>query len=894
MENLQNLLDAAKNLIADGKTLEALELLLGSQAAKSGLIPTNTLIMLKHRCVIYKYEKFMNTGPDNTEPNKINAALLSFIDDIANKNKIKLEVTESETISGKAANDTASKALGRELTLNYFTVSFSDRYLFKDGELNNLAINDIAHKVLHSDLSNFFINERQKRLCRNIFVIGAGATYNNFKELPFGDEMRDVLYKELEVEDYLKKIEKFKAGTREAFEEAKNTLNFEKYISFLSKTFDKEKIKQLLKKYYGVRHLPCLSYEIIAHLLKHGFIDVVINFNFDELLDQAIEEELGQGNYHKIVSDGDVIPLSNIVVNGSIKIPVYIKAHGTASNKSTLNLTQDNYFEIPREVSALIEELVAGKREKLDPVPIVNVTCIGYSMQSKQFNAILEEHLSKEAQIFNININPEPSSRNDTLDKLRKGFVNLAYIEPKDGLSSFDLAMLYLWKDINSYFNTAFQPRQISRHEIISNIFYEYNVVGVEKYENKKENDKMLELRKKLSKYFEFGYFIDRVIIEIGILIAKNKGILDFHEMMPERLGNYYHLYRQKNDQISKQNEFDQKEKDFTTLYEIARGVFGMKPKYDFSGNLLIFQPVVESELPIEIPEWLVILANGHKVHKAILEEINKTKGAQILFRYFLNGRNIPKGEIIERILNGLAFGDETRKRTVRTKIEATLTHLNGLVEDFVYDINAKFEDRKLYRFRSFSKKKILHTNLALNYEILSKFIQVNTGQNNTNSNSDWSTLLMVSERGKTIKKSLDRMELAQLNALNGKKIIMVCSYEVAHEEVLNLGLAKPKNIAELEVIYKSTFVDAVKCSKDDSKEIAIRNIINGIKILFIPYREHSNHMMLFMCTNQFFLRKDRATIQVEIEDKCNQEDPLFVGIDSVYYYKKGVANKIN
>ena len=42
-----------------------------------------------------------------------------------------------------------------------------------------------------------------------------------------------------------------------------------------------------------VRYYPGLAYEILAHLMKHGFIDAIINFNFDEVLDQAIEDELG-------------------------------------------------------------------------------------------------------------------------------------------------------------------------------------------------------------------------------------------------------------------------------------------------------------------------------------------------------------------------------------------------------------------------------------------------------------------------------------------------------------------------------------------------------------------------------------------------------------------------
>jgi hypothetical protein len=880
MENLHTLLQSAKTLISENKTLEALDSLIKGLDINVNLKHIDYLAIQRARLVRIEEDMLLFGSNLRHEVSKVNQATQYLILEIANDNKIKLQATDSDKANVKSTNDEAFKSLGRELALNYFTVSFSDRYQFHDQQLNEDIVDDITRKVLEEDLANFFIHERERGLCRNIFVIGAGATFNNFKEFPYGDNMHKILKKELNVNAYLNSVEEFKDGIRKEFEEAE-TLDFEKYISFLARTFGKDKVTEKLKKFYNVKHLPCLAYEIIAHLLKHGFIDVVINFNFDELLDQAIEEEVGQGNYYKIVSDGDVIPLSDIVVNGSIKIPVYIKAHGTASNKSTLNLTQNSYFEIPSEVSALIEQLVWGKREnKLEKIPIVNVTCIGYSMQSKQFNSILAKHLDTNSQIFNFNVNTEPSSRIDKIDKMHKGFVNLSYIAPQNGLSSFDIAMKSLWKKIDECFKKEFKPRQTSRHEIIANIFYEYNVVGNENHTRERGKTN---IHDNLKEYFKFAYYLDRVIIEIGVLIAKNKGILDFHEVMPERIGNYYLAYRKKNEPRESRG-------DFTTLYSIAKTVFKMVPRYDFSGNLLIFPPVEEHELPKGSPEWLKIMTEDCESEESLINKINKTKGSQILFRYFNNGHLIKEGDIINRILKGLKSTDIERRNTVIFKIKSTLSRLNDLVEDFVYDINPKFEDRKLFRFGSFTKNRILHTNLALNYEIFSKFLQPVHEENST----DWEVLLMVSERGKTIKKALDKMSLTQLAALKEKKIIMICAYEVAHEEVLNAGISNVMKVKDLEKVYKGTFINNEKIKNKDPKEIAIKNIIDGIKILFIPYREHSNHMTLFMSTHGSKFIDDKSIINVKIDSEKEHEKPVYVGIDSVYYYKKGISNKIN
>ena len=880
MKNLHNLLDTARTLVGDDKTLQAIDLLTQNLGKDIDLSHINDLAIQRPRQVSAERERDIFGSKDKSEFARINSTVLSIISNIARENDIKFNASAAEITNVQAANGLALTNLSRELALNYFTVSFSDRYKFSDEEVGALVLDDIANKVLVKDLADYFVQERNRDLCRNVFVIGAGATYNNFKVYPFGEEMRHILKEELKVNDYLEAIGKFKDGAKKNFKAAES-LDFEKYISFLAKTFGKDKVTEKLKEFYSVKYAPCLSYEIIAHLLKHGFIDVVINFNFDELLDQAIEEEVGQGNYYKIVSDGDVISLSDIVVNGSLKIPVYIKAHGTASNKSTLSLTQNNYFQIPKEVSNLIEQLVSGKREnKLSRISTVNVTCIGYSMQSEQFNSILEEHLSPQSQIFNLNVHGEPSSRNNKIDGLRKGFVNLDYIEPQDGLSSFDVAMRRLWAHVADCFTPSFKPRQISRHEIISNIFYEYNIVG-------DENNQKADARPKLKEYFNFNYFLDRVIIEIGILIAKNKGILDFHEVMPERLCNYYHLYR-------KRNENREKKEGFTTLYAIATTVFKMIPQYDFSGNLLIFPPVKKEELPLATipPKWLQIIAEGCVTKEDMLNKINETKGAQILFRYFNNGRSIKEGIIINKIIRGLTAHDADRQRIVTIKIKSTLAKLNYLVDDFVYDINPKFEDRKLYRFASFTKKKILHTNLALNYEVLSKFIQ--NGQNGQNGqSSDWNVLLMVSERGKTIKKALKRMTLDQLRYLKKKRIIMICAYEVAQEEVANTFSIKPRSINALESAYKNTLIGKEQAVNEE--DIVMREIMDGIKILFIPYREHSNHMNLFLHTDIHKIFLDDNLIRLKIDSYLPTETkPAYVGIESVYYYKKGISNKIN
>ncbi|MBK6976711.1 MAG: hypothetical protein IPH28_06005 [Cytophagaceae bacterium] len=100
---------------------------------------------------------------------------------------------------------------------------------------------------------------------------------------------------------------------------------------------------------FNQRTYPSVFYEILAHIFKNRFVDAVINFNFDESFDQAVLEEISTGELKKIVSDGDCVPYVDLVEEHNLKLPLYIKPHGTFSEKSSLRFTKEHYIDIPQE-----------------------------------------------------------------------------------------------------------------------------------------------------------------------------------------------------------------------------------------------------------------------------------------------------------------------------------------------------------------------------------------------------------------------------------------------------------------------------------------------------------------------------------------------------------------
>ena len=239
-----------------------------------------------------------------------------------------------------------------------------------------------------------------------------------------------------------------------------------------------------LKKIYGHKYNPSLAYEILAHLLKHRYVDAIINFNFDELLDQAIDDELKSDEYHKIISDGGV-PSENIFNKETgLRYPLYIKPHGTISHPSTLRFTEEAYHGLPMGISKTLKELISAKymvNGKENTMKMI-IIAVGFNMQSTEFNILLNENLPENSEMFVIKKGTEKiyvdhrvlrsEGKEKELSKFEKINNEKTKIIPVNDDNRLDSILLDLWKNTCNYFNEAFfSPRSIMRHELISSLF---------------------------------------------------------------------------------------------------------------------------------------------------------------------------------------------------------------------------------------------------------------------------------------------------------------------------------------------------------------------------------------------------------------------------------------
>ena len=225
---------------------------------------------------------------------------------------------------------------------------------------------------------------QQKLRC--VAVVGAGASATLHAR---GDELADDLERDFSFpKDKDREAELFRLQRVYKLDPK----DFETRLAALSRTPEvTQRVRKEIANRYGYRHPTILGYELLAHLLKHRFLDAIISFNFDELLDQSLDDELGPTGYRRLVSDRDS--------TGAVKdpddpdyLPLYIKLHGTASEPDSLRFTRESYYTLPRNMTDAVETLFDSDR-----CVVVNV---GSAMTGLDLHRLLR--VPKDLKVYDL------------------------------------------------------------------------------------------------------------------------------------------------------------------------------------------------------------------------------------------------------------------------------------------------------------------------------------------------------------------------------------------------------------------------------------------------------------------------------------------------------------
>ena len=756
-------------------------------------------------------EDFLNSQTNNF--NRFNNKILVITKNSAFMRDRKLKITpwlESfEDILEELADELVYNYLANSFgddgiaDLNFETITNPEKSATKHG-LNWLGMDSVRNVTIGE-----YFNQRrkQRRRCRNVMIIGAGASFDAYGAIPLGRQMiasfRDIFANKIESIPFLK--EKFEHEQNEIRKLLIGDLDFENFLYLLSTFFVKqESLREEIKSHTGFRYAPNLFYETAAHLLKHQFLDTIINFNFDEILDQAILEELGKDNYHFVLSDGHTLNMDDLIVDGRIKAPIYIKPHGTFSHKSSLRFTKRHYLDLPLDIQEMLAGLLSGYRGAGKEVQRVNLICVGFDLASLEFNDIINKHLAPSSRIYHflheegkdtVSIKEEKrvkifqkhfesfleraSANGHEFDEIYKP-VNLAqrlssiaYAGGEVNTVTSPLGEVFsnLWRLAYSRFNEFNRPRSLGRHEIISYFFYNTQFA-----ESPHTLESASETRKNIRNYYDESpkYFRDRVLVEIAIELLRNNGNADIVELLRSRTGHYFDKYlwacsefktkiRLRNSIYDFMYEFTPegekpKSLDKEKRFEATKMIFRILPPDDDELDSIFEQlksnfakpldKLYNSSLSISKSNYIDNFINELKA--GYYQYKSKSELGATLLLYLLKSDMLSSDfrqnllrNYQKTIYNGLAFNtteDGYKRNSLCRELFRIFTKTNANASFF--NIHSRINDPTYKFLESLSPEKILHTNLILDTD----FKMVFNGRN-------WDCLLTVLDSGDSIKK---------------------------------------------------------------------------------------------------------------------------------------------
>jgi hypothetical protein len=406
-----------------------------------------------------------------------------------------------------------------------------------------------------------------QRKFRCIAVVGAGASA---PVLSRGEDLSNGL------------IHKFNIG-QTAIEAEKERLEritavdageFEAQLAAIGQVLgDTRRVRAAISSLYLVRHPTILAYELLAHLLKHRFIDAIINMNFDELLDQSLDDELGIGEYHRIVSDRDCVNAQSDVFAPDY-LPLHIKLHGTASEPESLRFTRESYYDSPVQV--------ATEAARLFQVPECVVLNLGFGMASFDLHRLLA--IPDKLYLYNLSHDPLSRKARKAIKrecgrygkerygsgpKFKESAENKLKLErdPPPAVSespeakekasqASDLAMDQLLEQITRRVDglsgaaaSAVALRPVTRHRAVAEMLGPTSKPGkrlIDLPHSATDHQILLEPLSRAARPENVvaGYLLRRTTLELALAMARGRGLVSIATLAVDRCGHYYDAYQ--------------------------------------------------------------------------------------------------------------------------------------------------------------------------------------------------------------------------------------------------------------------------------------------------------------------------------------------------------------
>ncbi|HEU4454694.1 MAG TPA: hypothetical protein VFR81_16620 [Longimicrobium sp.] len=616
----------------------------------------------------------------------------------------------------------AMATLARHLANNYFDVTF--------GHPPPGDVQEFYKRVFKDGRARYYPDEPR---VRNILVVGAGVSFAAFggEQCPLAVPAIHKLKEEMGVDllqRALRAPDRNTHGAPDRFTEEEMLIrqlhgisdpsaDFESQLTILSKFYAPRQIRAAVGRLYHNRHHPHIIFETIAHLLKHRFIDIVVNYNFDEMLDQAIDEELRGGDSHFVLSDGDCERFSRLMVADQLKVPVYIKPHGTASHKSSLRFTKDAYVGMPSDLLEFTRRLLLGHtREDSEAQPYVHVNLIsmGFAFNSLELVDMLEGH--DRLSVFHINT-PELEKSPAFQQQARKLHANTRHYfinvspPPADagrgadgagGMSTLQEVLESLFETVSGLFDHRYRPRHLTRHQIVHDLLF---APGPPPGTRHDPADWPPGAGQRVPQKQDQLYFQARLLIELTLALAKGRGRLDLSGLVGDRVGTYFRLWREAGGKSS--------------LRKVCEDL-GLTKDDGFAGNVYA---VAESALAAGSPAPATGWARDEPESGRV-------------------ARHWPLASVLWRNLAAALrqiSGDPLRGQMARLREERMIERLARLAESDAHELTPRFEADTMLLLNNPAPDRVIPTALGLTTRLESLLRR------------PWHLALTITERGKIL-----------------------------------------------------------------------------------------------------------------------------------------------
>jgi len=205
---------------------------------------------------------------------------------------------------------------------------------------------------------------------------------------------------------------------------------------------------------------PQLGYEMLAHMLKHGFADHVVTFNFDDLLTTAIRNEVGSDEFVLVASDHALGPSGS---PADPELPRVIQLHGSVRAESTLRFTVDSTDVLTHPMKRILLDTLFP-----DDRPL-HVVSLGYSWNDPDlcnWLGALAERIDTLTIVVRDRDHLSPRIREKPWEPR---IIETAVLAVESAALSVDQLLWALWNELRECIVPP--PPPAARHLILGHLF---------------------------------------------------------------------------------------------------------------------------------------------------------------------------------------------------------------------------------------------------------------------------------------------------------------------------------------------------------------------------------------------------------------------------------------